>query len=99
MIIIGILLNVAGLGTCWWALFTLAVYALPFFVGMTVGIYTYQIDIGLIGAVIIGFFAGALDNWSDNISSPLRVLPLFALSLACCLPFPLRMPAIVRLSV
>jgi len=60
MIIIGILLNVAGLGTCWWALFTLAVYALPFFVGMTVGIYTYQIDIGLIGAIIIGFFAGAL---------------------------------------
>ena len=58
MIIIGILLNVAGLGTCCWALFTLAVSALPFFVGMTVGIY--QIDIGLIGAIIIGFFAGAL---------------------------------------
>ena len=72
-------------------------FCIAVFVGMTVGIY--QIDIGLIGAVIIGFFAGALDNWSDNISSPLRVLPLFALSLACCLPFPLRMPAIVRLSV
>ena len=99
MIIIGILLNVAGLGTCCWALFTLAVYALPFFVGITVGIYTYQIDIGLIGAVIIGFFAGALDNWSDNISSPLRVLPLFALSLPCGFSFPRRMPAIVRLSV
>ena len=60
MIIIGILLNVAGLGACCWALFTLAVYALPFFVGMTVGIYTYQIGIGLIGAIVVGFFAGAL---------------------------------------
>ena len=30
MIIIGILLNVAGLGIFCWALFTLAVYALPF---------------------------------------------------------------------
>jgi hypothetical protein len=60
MIIIGILLNVAGLGACCWARFTLAVYALPFFVGMTVGIYTYQIGIGLIGAIVVGFFAGAL---------------------------------------
>ncbi len=32
MIIIGILLNIAGLGAVCWALFALAVYALPFFV-------------------------------------------------------------------
>ena len=32
MLIIGILLNIAGLGLFCWALFTLAVYAVPFFV-------------------------------------------------------------------
>jgi hypothetical protein len=32
LIIIGSLLYVAALGACCWALFTLAVYALPFFV-------------------------------------------------------------------
>lgn len=59
MIIIGILLNIAGLGAVCWALFTLAVYALPFFVGMTAGMYTYRIGIGPIGVVTIGFVAGA----------------------------------------
>ena len=59
MIIIGILLNIAGLGAVCWALFTLAVYALPFFVGMTAGMYTYRIGIGPIGAIVVGFVAGA----------------------------------------
>jgi hypothetical protein len=31
MVIIGILLNIAGLGLFCWALFTLAIYAVPFF--------------------------------------------------------------------
>ena len=32
MLVIGILLNIIGLGFFCWALFTLAIYALPFFV-------------------------------------------------------------------
>ncbi|WP_275185361.1 hypothetical protein [Bradyrhizobium sp. CSA112] len=59
MIVIGILLNIAGLGFLCWALFVLAVYALPFFVGTTAGIYTYRTGIGPIGAVVIGFVAAA----------------------------------------
>jgi hypothetical protein len=59
MIIIGILLNIAGLGVVCWALFTLAVYAFPFFVGMTAGMYTYRMGIGPIGAIVVGFVAGA----------------------------------------
>jgi hypothetical protein len=91
MIIIGILLNVAGLGACCWTLFTLAVYALPFFIGMTVGIFTYQIGIGLIGAIVIGFFAGALGLLAGQYifsvaRSPiirLLVALLFAVPAAC----------------
>ena len=59
MIIIGILLNIAGLGVFCWALFTLAVYALPFFVGTTAGLYSYRIGIAPIGAIAVGFVAGA----------------------------------------
>jgi hypothetical protein len=55
MIIIGILLNVVGLGAFCWALFTLATHALPFFVGMTVGIYSLQAGAGPFGAIVVGF--------------------------------------------
>ena len=55
MLIVGILLNVIGLGVICWALFTLAVHALPFFVGLTAGIYSFQIGMGPFGAIVIGF--------------------------------------------
>ena len=58
MIIIGILLNIVGLGVFCWALFALAIHALPFFVGMTVGIYSYQTGAGPFGAIVVGFVAG-----------------------------------------
>lgn len=56
MIIIGILLN--GLGIFCWALFALATHALPFFVGMTVGIYSFQAGAGPFGAIVVGFVMG-----------------------------------------
>jgi hypothetical protein len=55
MLIVGILLNVVGLGVLCWGLFTLAVHALPFFVGLTAGIYSFQVGMGPFGAVVIGF--------------------------------------------
>jgi len=55
MLIIGVLLNIAGLGIFCWALFALAIHALPFFVGMTVGIYSFQAGAGPFGAIVVGF--------------------------------------------
>ncbi len=55
MLIVGILLNVVGLGVLCWALFALATHALPFFVGLTAGIYSYQAGMGPFGAIVIGF--------------------------------------------
>ena len=60
MIIIGVLLNIVGLGFFCWALFALATHALPFFVGMTVGIYSFQVGAGPFGAIVIGFAAAGL---------------------------------------
>jgi hypothetical protein len=46
MLVIGVLLHIVGLGIFCWALFALATYALPLFIGMTAGIYTYQTGAG-----------------------------------------------------
>ena len=59
MLIIGVLLNIVGLGIFCWALFALATHALPFFVGMTVGIYSFQVGAGPFGAIVVGFVAGS----------------------------------------
>ena len=58
MIIVGILLNVVGLGVTCWALFTLAIHAFPFFVGLTAGINSFQVGMGPFGAIVVGFVAG-----------------------------------------
>lgn len=60
MIVLGILASVAGIGFFCWLLFTLAVHALPFFSGLTVGMFAYNSGAGPIGAFLIGaFVAGA----------------------------------------
>jgi hypothetical protein len=55
LIIIRVLLDVIGLGVFCWALFALAIHALRFFVGMTVGIYTFQTEASPFGAIVVGF--------------------------------------------
>ena len=57
MLIIGVLLNIVGLGVFCWALFALAIHALPVFVGMSVGIYSFQAGAGPFGAIVVGFVA------------------------------------------
>ena len=55
---IGIVLGVFGLGLFCWLLFTLAVYALPFLAGLTVGLAAFHGGSGLFGALVAGLFAG-----------------------------------------
>jgi hypothetical protein len=57
MLVIGVLLNIVGLGSFCWALFALATHALPFFVAMSVGIYSFQAGAGPFGAIVVGFVA------------------------------------------
>ena len=40
-------------------LFNLAVYALPFFAGLTVALAAYHSGAGVVGGILVGFFAGA----------------------------------------
>jgi hypothetical protein len=54
MLALGIVLDLIGLGFFCWALFMLAIYALPSFVGMSAGLYAYHAGIGPLGAIGLG---------------------------------------------
>jgi len=60
MIIIGIILSIAAIGFFCWLLFTLAVFALPFFAGVSAGIWAYDTGAGWLGATVVGAVAAAL---------------------------------------
>lgn len=60
MIIIGIILGFVGLAYLCWLLFALAVYALPFFAGVTAGLATYHSGSGPIAAIIVGAIAASI---------------------------------------
>lgn len=58
MIIFGPLLVLLGIGFLCWLLFTLAVFAFPFFVGLMVGIWAFHTGAGVLGGIIVGLGAG-----------------------------------------
>ena len=58
MLVLGIMLSFFGLGVFCWLLFTLAIYALPFFIGLTVAFAAFHSGAGVIGAFLVGCLAG-----------------------------------------
>ena len=60
MLVIGLIFSVFGIGLFCWLIFTLAVYALPFFVGLTAGMAASHDAAGALGALFIGIVAGAV---------------------------------------
>ena len=59
MFAISLALSVAGVGFCCWLLFTLAIYALPFFLGLTAAFAAYHSGCGILGAIIVAVMVGA----------------------------------------
>jgi len=47
-----------GIGFFCWLLFTLAVFALPFFVGLTIGTWTFHTGAGVLGGAVARLTAG-----------------------------------------
>ena len=56
----GFFVGLFGLGTMLVLLFMLAIYAVPFFVGLTVGIWAFETGAGVIGAILVGIVAGVV---------------------------------------
>ena len=60
MLVIGLILSGFGIGLFCWLIFMLAVYALPFFVGLSAGMAAFQSGAGVLGGLVCGIAAGAL---------------------------------------
>lgn len=60
MIILGILVSIAAIGTMCWLLFNLAVFALPFFIGLNAGSWAYATGAGWLGGIVVGLLASGL---------------------------------------
>ena len=60
MMFIGIILSIAAIGVLCWLLFTLAVFALPFFAGVAAGTWAYHTGSGWLGAIIVGIVGAGL---------------------------------------
>ena len=60
MLALGLVLHTLGIGLFCWAIFALAVYALPFFVALSIGMTAFQSGAGLIGTLLIATAGGAL---------------------------------------
>lgn len=60
MLALGLVLNALGIGLFCWAIFALAVYALPFFVALSIGMTAFQNGAGVVGALLIATTGGAL---------------------------------------
>jgi hypothetical protein len=54
------ILSVAGIGFLLWLLFTFAVYALPFYAGLSSAFVAYEHGSGLIGALLVGLVVAGL---------------------------------------
>lgn len=71
------ILSVLGLGFMVYVLFTLAVYALPFFVAVTVGMHVYNSEAGLLAAFAAAFISGAVTLLAGQIAfATIRSVPV-----------------------
>lgn len=57
MMFLSIFGSLAAIGMMCWLLFTLAVFALPAFAGVTAGLWAYQTGAGLPGSALVGIVA------------------------------------------
>jgi hypothetical protein len=88
MLALGLILGFFGIGLFCWLIFTLAAYALPFFVGLTAGMAALHSDAGMLGALLIGIVIGALTLGVGQVAFALvkPVLLRAAIAMAFAIP-------------
>ena len=60
MLALGLVLNTVGIGVFCWLIYTLAVYALPFFVAINAGIWAFHSGAGVFGTPLVATAAGGM---------------------------------------
>lgn len=64
---LAVALTILGLGFICWILFSLAVYALPFFAAVTAGLWAHGTGAGVIGAAAVGLVAGVATLFAGQV--------------------------------
>ena len=88
MLVIGLVLSAAGVGFFCWLLFTLAVYALPLFAGLTAGLAAFHSGSGVIGALVVGALAGGATLAIGQIAFATARTPLIRATIALLFAVP-----------
>jgi len=88
MLVIGLILNVFGIGLFCWLIFTLAVYALPFFIGLTAGMAALHSGAGTLGALLVGIATGTITIAIGQIAFAVVRSPLLRAVIAAAFAVP-----------
>jgi hypothetical protein len=88
MLALGLVLNTVGIGLFCWLIFALAVYALPFFVAVSVGIMAFHGGAGVIGALLIGIAAGAFTLAIGQTAFAIARSPIFHAAIGAVFAIP-----------
>ena len=91
MIVIGIILSFVSLGFLCWLLFSLAVQALPLFIGVTPGVAAYDSGSGEIGAMLVGLIAEAFTLAAGQIAVAASHSPLIRTAIVLLFAVPAAM--------
>jgi hypothetical protein len=70
MVILSIFLGIAAIGFCCWLLFILAIFALPAFAGVTIGLWAHHAGAGVAGGIAVDAFLS--HNWRANMRPTCR---------------------------
>jgi len=88
MLALGLLLNTIGIGLFCWLIFTLAVYALPFFVAVSAGIMAFHTGAGILGALLVGIAAGVLALAAGRTALAMTRSPILRAAIAAAFAIP-----------
>ena len=88
MVVIGLILGAFGIGFLCWALFALAVYALPCFAGVTAGLAAFHSGAGVIGALVVGGVAGVLTLAAGQLAFAVSRSPFIRAAIALLFAVP-----------
>jgi hypothetical protein len=88
MLALGLVLNTVGIGLFCWLIFTLAVYALPFFVAVGTGIMAFQGGAGLLGVPLVGIAAGVMALAVGQVAFAIARFPILRAAIAAAFVVP-----------
>ncbi|MCK1669923.1 hypothetical protein [Bradyrhizobium sp. 153] len=88
MLALGLVLNTLGIGLFCWVIFALAVYALPFFVALSIGMLVFHGGAGVVGALLIGLASGALTRDIGQVAVALSRIRTLRITIAAAFAVP-----------